>query len=171
MSKLFCIFFLLTTATLSAQELTLTKIPTDLKESGLTPFFEPDEILRIWSSYEGGTSFDELFEFVRIGESWTITQYTYLHDEFRNFKSEQKIRKKIVITDKLLDGVTEFVNVKLLYANVNDERNQMCPCSIFQVEYRLGDQSNIFLLDYEEQHNINPTKIALKKALKPHLSW
>jgi hypothetical protein len=171
MSKLFCIFFLLIATTASAQELTLTKIPTDLKESGLTPFFDPDEILRVWTGYEGGTSFDELFEFVRVGNNWTITQFTYLHNEFRKYKSEQKIRKKVVLTGELLDNVTQYVNSKLLYANVNDKRNQMCLCSIFQVEYRLEDQSNIFRFDYEEQHNINPTKIALKKALKPHLSW
>ena len=170
MNKLFYLFIFLTATTAFAQKPTLTKIPTDLKESGLTPCFEPDEILRIWTSYEGGASFDELIEFVRVGDHWTITKYTYLHDEFRKDKSQQKIRKKTVLTGELPDNVSRYVNSRLLYANVNDQRNQLCLCSTFQAEYRLGDQSNIFRFDYEEQHNVHSTKIALKKMLKPYLS-
>ena len=52
----------------SVQEETPKLIPSDLKKIGISDFYEPDEILRIWRFPEGGAIFEELIEIKRNGK-------------------------------------------------------------------------------------------------------
>ena len=76
------------------QEKSPREIPTDLKQFGISDFYEPDEILRIWRFPEGGAVFEELIEIKRVQNNWISTRYTYLLDEHINSSTFKNLRKK-----------------------------------------------------------------------------
>ena len=151
----------------------LKKLPADLKGLQVTPFFQPDEILRIWRFPEGGALFEELIEITRTGEDWTLIRYTYLLDEYRKDKELQKYRKKQQLNQpELIAALPGFINKRLLHRDVNgdnffdDGMPHFCVCDLYRAEYRQGNQLNIFEFDLEEKKNTNQSKLRLMKFLK-----
>ena|SRR5690554_3513353 len=140
-------------------------IPTDLKEMGVSDFFEPDEILRIWRFPEGGAVFEELIEIKRNGKNWTSTRYTYLLDEYADDKRFKALRKKETL-NMTQEQISSFVNKKLLQKDVKStEENQICICDLYLAEYRIGKEGNYFEFFLDEKGNNNAAKINMMNLL------
>ena len=146
----------------------IKEIPDDLKEMNVTNFFESDEILRVWRFPEGGTVFEEMIEFVRIKDDWKITRYTYLADEYKDGEQFQSFRKtQNILQNDLCESVGSFINKTLLYKNavVADEEERFCVCDMYRAEYRINDQSHIFVFNLDEVSNTNTAKKRLISEL------
>ncbi|MFI2741483.1 hypothetical protein ACG2LH_01975 [Zhouia sp. PK063] len=136
-------------------------IPSDLKKFGISDFYEPDEILRVWRFPEGGAVFEELIEIKRNGKKWNSIRYTYLLDEFSEKTEFQSLRKKQILNLKK-EQILEFTNKELLQKNVKpNKENQIFLSDMYLAEYRNGNQVNYFKFNLEESGNNNRSKIKL----------
>ena len=136
-------------------------IPSDLKKIGVSNFYEPDEVLRIWRFPEGGAVFEELIEIKRNGKKWNSIRYTYLLDEFSKNPEFQNLRKKQILNLNK-EQLLEFTNKKLLQKSVKPNReNKIFLSDMFLAEYRNDNQTNYFEFFLEESGNNNSAKINL----------
>ena len=155
------LFFLI----LPIQENSPREIPEDLKGMGVSEFFKPDEILRIWRFPEGGAVFEELIEIKRIGKNWTSIRYTYLLDEYIGEPRFKNLRKRQTL-NLTPEQISTFVNKKNLQENVKStQENQICICDLYLAEYRIGKEENYFEFFLDEKGNKNPAKINLMNFL------
>ena len=140
-------------------------IPSDLKKFGISDFYEPDEILRVWRFPEGGAVFEELIEIKRNGKEWNSIRYTYLLDEFSDKPEFQGLRKKQTLNLKK-EQILEFTNKKLLKTNIKPTKeNQIFLSDMYLAEYRFDNQANYFEFFLEESGNENSAKINLTTFL------
>jgi len=147
------------------QEESPREIPADLKEMGVSDFFEPDEILRIWRFPEGGAVFEELIEIKRIGKNWTSIRYTYLLDEYIGEPRFKDLRKRQTL-NLTSEKISTFVNKKNLQKNViSTQENQICVCDLYLAEYRIGKDENYFEFFLDEKGNNNSAKINMMNFL------
>jgi len=145
----------------SNQEEKPKSIPSDLKKFGISDFYEPDEILRVWRFPEGGAVFEELIEIKRNGKKWNSIRYTYLLDEFSEKTEFQSLRKKQILNLKK-EQILEFTNKELLQKNVKpNKENQIFLSDMYLAEYRNGNQANYFEFHLEESGNNNHSKMNL----------
>ncbi|TBW25545.1 hypothetical protein [Gramella sp. KN1008] len=147
------------------QEKSPREIPVDLKGMGISDFFEPDEILRIWRFPEGGAAFEELIEIKRIGKNWTSIRYTYLLDEYIGEPRFKDLRKRQTL-NLTAEQISTFVNKKNLQKNVKStQENQICICDLYLAEYRIGKEENYFEFFLDEKGNNNSAKINMMNFL------
>jgi hypothetical protein len=153
---LFFLFFIHT-----SQEEKPRAVPSDLNKLGISDFFEPEEILRIWRFPEGGAVFEELIEIKRNGKVWNSIKYTYLLDEFSEKSEYQSFRKKQNLNLKK-EQILEFVNKKLLQKNLKPtNKNQIFLSDMYLAEYRFDQEVKYFEFFLEEGGNKNSSKINL----------
>lgn len=142
------------------------QVPADLNRLGVTPFYEPDEILRIWRFPEGGAAFEEMIDFIKKDQSWTVIKYTYLVEEFRHDTQLKKIRNRITLTDKdIIDKIPLFINKDLQLRDTQLSPDGIYIEDLFQAEYRLGDKVYKFDIALSEKGIKNKSKIELIKIL------
>lgn len=145
----------------SNQEEKPKSIPSDLKKFGISDFYEPNEILRVWRFPEGGAVFEELIEIKRNGKNWSSIRYTYLLNEFSEKTEFQSLRKKQILNLKK-EQILEFTNKELLQKNVKpNKENQIFLTDMYLAEYRNGNQANYFEFILEESGNNNHSKLNL----------
>ncbi|MCA0133759.1 hypothetical protein [Winogradskyella alexanderae] len=145
----------------SNQEENPKSIPSDLKKIGVSDFYEPNEILRIWRFPEGGAVFEELIEIKRNGKEWKSIRYTYLLDEFSNKPEFQNLRKKQTL-NLTEEQILEFTNDELLQKNVKpNKENQIFLSDMYLAEYRFDNRANYFEFFLEESGNNNSAKMNL----------
>lgn len=147
------------------QEKSPREIPADLKGMGISDFYEPDEILRIWRFPEGGAVFEELIEIKRIGKNWTSIRYTYLLDEYIGEPKLKDLRKRQTL-NLTPEQISTFVNKKNLQHNViSTQENQICICDLYLAEYRNGKEENYYEFFLDEKRNNNSAKINMMNFL------
>ena len=141
------------------------EIPKDLKKMGVSDFFEPDEILRIWRFPEGGAVFEELIEIKRNGKNWTSNRYTYLLEEYSDDQTFKALRKKETL-NMTREQISSIVNKKLLHKDVKStQENQICICDLYLAEYRIGKEENYFEFFLDEKGNNNSSKLNMMNFL------
>jgi len=145
-------------------------VPSDLKKLGVSDFYEPEEILRIWRFPEGGAVFEELIEIKRNGKDWNSIRYTYLLDEYSGKIEFQELRGKQTL-NLMTKQILRFANKKLLLKNLKPKKeNQIFLSDMYLAEYRSDNQVNYFEFFLEESGNENSAKINLITFLNEIIS-
>jgi hypothetical protein len=145
----------------------IRQVPSDLNKLGVTSFYEPKEILRIWRFPEGGAAFEEMIDFIRTDKNWTVIKYTYLLEQFRDDKELRNLRKKVTLIDKgIINGIPTFINKDLQLKDTQLNPDGIYIEDLYKVEYRLGDNLYKFDICFSEKEVKNKSKNELIKTLK-----